>query len=235
MLMIVLRIKYKKENNMKFLSHLELIKTMERAFRRMNFKMAFSQGFNPKPKISYAAPLPVGVESECDYLDVELVEKVDIDELLKNQKNFLPNGLEFVEAKYRGKSKKLMSLVTDSAYIIQICTQEEMTKESVQEKVDHFVNQDEITYEKLNKRNKLKIIDIKPLIGSFDVLSVYKDQVILKAMVTTGSNGNLKPEKLTELFCEHESISLIEGKDRYRRVELYARNEHGTKINLFEV
>ena len=208
---------------------------MERAFRRMNFKMAFSQGFNPKPKISYAAPLPVGVESECDYLDVELVEKVDIDELLKNQKNFLPNGLEFVEAKYRGKSKKLMSLVTDSAYIIQICTQEEMTKESVQEKVDHFVNQDEITYEKLNKRNKLKIIDIKPLIGSFDVLSVYKDQVILKAMVTTGSNGNLKPEKLTELFCEHESISLIEGKDRYRRVELYARNEHGTKINLFEV
>lgn len=233
--MIVLRIKYKKENNMKFLSHLELIKTMERAFRRMNFKMAFSQGFNPKPKISYAAPLPVGVESECDYLDVELVEKVDIDELLKNQKNFLPNGLEFVEAKYRGKSKKLMSLVTDSAYIIQICTQEEMTKESVQEKVDHFVNQDEITYEKLNKRNKLKIIDIKPLIGSFDVLSVYKDQVILKAMVTTGSNGNLKPEKLTELFCEHESISLIEGKDRYRRVELYARNEHGTKINLFEV
>ena len=233
--MIVLRIKYKKENNMKFLSHLELIKTMERAFRRMNFKMAFSQGFNPKPKISYAAPLPVGVESECDYLDVELVEKVDIDELLKNQKNFLPNGLEFVEAKYRGKSKKLMSLVTDSAYIIQICTQEEMTKESVQEKVDHFVNQDEITYEKLNKRNKLKIIDIKPLIGSFDVLSVYKDQVILKAMVTTGSNGNLKPEKLTELFCEHESISMIEGKDRYRRVELYARNEHGTKINLFEV
>ncbi len=233
--MIVLRIKYKKENNMKFLSHLELIKTMERAFRRMNFKMAFSQGFNPKPKISYAAPLPVGVESECDYLDVELVEKVDIDELLKNQKNFLPNGLEFVEAKYRGKSKKLMSLVTDSAYIIQICTQEEMTKESVKEKVDHFVNQDEITYEKLNKRNKLKIIDIKPLIGSFDVLSVYKDQVILKAMVTTGSNGNLKPEKLTELFCEHESISLIEGKDRYRRVELYARNEHGTKINLFEV
>ncbi len=220
---------------MKFLSHLELIKTMERAFRRMNFKMAFSQGFNPKPKISYAAPLPVGVESECDYLDVELVEKVDIDELLKNQKNFLPNGLEFVEAKYRGKSKKLMSLVTDSAYIIQICTQEEMTKESVKEKVDHFVNQDEITYEKLNKRNKLKIIDIKPLIGSFDVLSVYKDQVILKAMVTTGSNGNLKPEKLTELFCEHESISLIEGKDRYRRVELYARNEHGTKINLFEV
>ena len=233
--MIVLRIKYKKENNMKFLSHLELIKTMERAFRRMNFKMAFSQGFNPKPKISYAAPLPVGVESECDYLDVELVEKVDIDELLKNQKNFLPNGLEFVEAKYRGKSKKLMSLVTDSAYIIQICTQEEMTKESVQEKVDHFVNQDEITYEKLNKRNKLKIVDIKPLIGSFDVLSVYKDQVILKAMVTTGSNGNLKPEKLTELFCEHESISMIEGKDRYRRVELYARNEHGTKINLFEV
>ncbi|MCH4886661.1 DUF2344 domain-containing protein [Acidaminobacter sp. JC074] len=233
--MIILRIKYKKENNMKFLSHLELIKTMERAFRRMNFKMAFSQGFNPKPKISYAAPLPVGVESECDFLDVELLEKVDLDELIKNQKQYLPNGLEFVEAKYRGKSKKLMSLVTDSAYIIQVCTEVEMTKEALQDKLDHFLSQDQITYEKLNKKKKLKLIDIKPLIGSFEILSVYKDQVILKAMVTTGSNGNLKPEKLTELFCEKEGIPSIVGKDRYRRVELYARNEHGTKVNLFEV
>jgi len=233
--MIILRIKYVKENNMKFLSHLELIKTMERAFRRMKLKMKFSQGFNPKPKISYAAPLPVGVESECDFLDVELEEKVDIKWLLDNQKDFLPNGLKFLDAKYHGKSKSLMSLVTDSAYIIQLCTDEHMEKASVQDKLDHFLSQDSITYEKVNKKKKVKVVDIKPLIGYMEVLSVYEERIIIKALVTTGSNGNLKPEKLMELFCDYEGIHMLEGKDRYRRVELYARNEHNTKVTLFEV
>jgi len=233
--MIILRIKYKKENNMKFLSHLELIKTVERAFRRMNFNMMFSQGYNPKPKISYAAPLPVGVETECDFLDVELEEKVDINEMLANQKQFLPNGLEFIDAKYRGKSKKLMSLVSDSAYIIQICTEENHTKEDIQSKLEAFEARETITYEKLNKKNKIKEIDIKPLINHIQVLSVYEDQVIIKSLVSTGSNGNLKPEKLIELFCADAGIKMIEGKDRYRRVELYARDADNKLVTLFEV
>lgn len=232
--MIVLRIKYIKENNMKFLSHLELIKTMERAFRRMKLPMKFSEGFSPKPKISYAAPLPVGVESECDYLDVELVEKVDIKNLLDNQKQFLPNGISFLEARYHGKSKSLMSLVTDSAYIVQIIIDQTLSKEIIAEKLNHFLALESITYEKMNKKKKMKVIDIKPLIGQIDLLAVNEDQIILKTLVTTGSNGNLKPEKLAELFCSYESLNLVEGKDRYRRVDLYARKDNKL-VNLFEV
>lgn len=233
--MITLRIKYKKEHNMKFLSHLELIKTMERVFRRMKLPMAFSQGFNPKPKISYAAPLPVGVESECDFLDVELTEKIDIKTLLATQKEYLPAGLEFVEAKYFGKMKSLMSMVTDSAYIIQLLAKRAYTKEEVQKLMESFLSLEAITYEKRNKKNKLKTIDIKPLIQSVEVLVVNDDQIILKALLTTGSNGNLKPEKMTELFAEHAGIELIPGKDRYRRIELYARDQRNKLITLFEV
>jgi hypothetical protein len=105
----------------------------------------------------------------------------------------------------------------------------------MKEKIDHFVNQDDITFEKLNKRNNLKVIDIKPWIGYFDVLSVHEDQIILKTLVRTGSNGNLKPEKLIEMFCEGEKIVLKEGTARYRRVELYARNKQDTMVTLFEV
>lgn len=235
MLMIVLRIKYKKEYNMKFLSHLELIKTMERVFRRMNLPMKFSQGFNPKPKISYAAPLPVGVESECDFLDVELVEKIDIAALLKTQKDFLPRGLEFLDAKYHGKSKSLMSLVTDSAYIIQMCTEEHFKKETIQELVTKFVAQDAIEYEKLNKKNKMKVINIKPLIQDVQVLTVNDDQIIMKVLVTTGSNGNLKPEKLTELFAAYAELTLIPGKERYRRIDLFARDNNHKLVSMFEV
>jgi radical SAM-linked protein len=233
--MIILRIKYIKENNMKFLSHLELIKTLERAFRRMNFKMAFSQGFNPKPKISYAAPLPVGVETECDYLDVELLEKVDLKDLLDNQKDYLPNGLEFVEARYRDKSKKMMALITDSEYIVKLSTEEVYTKDSMQGKLDAFVGQREITYEKMTKKKKLKLVDVKPYIQKFDIVSIEDNQLTLKCMVTTGSNGNLKPEKLAELFCTYAEINRVEGKDRYRRVALYTRDRNKQLITLFEV
>lgn len=233
--MIILRVKYKKEANMKFLSHLELIKTMERVFRRMQLPLAFSQGFNPKPKISYAAPLPVGVESECDFLDVELTDKIDIGDFLGKQKAYLPKGLAFVDAKFFGKTKSLMSLVTDSAYIIQIVSDQSYTKDDVQMALNAFMARDQITYEKRNKKNKLKSIDIKPLIQDIQVLLVNEDQIILKALVTTGSNGNLKPEKLAELFCEDAKITLVPGKDRYRRVELYARDQQGKLITLFEV
>lgn len=220
---------------MKFLSHLELIKTMERAFRRMNLPMKFSQGFNPKPKINYAAPLPVGVESDCDYLDVELLEKIEISEFLANQKLYLPSGLVFVEAKYFGKMDSLMSKVTDSTYVIQLCTEENYSKDIIVEKSDNFLSQEEITFEKLNKKKQLKVVDIKPLIQNFEVLTVDSDQIILKVLVTTGSNGNLKPEKLAELFCKHGSLKLIEGKDRYKRIELFSRDKNNKLVNLFEV
>ncbi len=233
--MIILRIKYKKLNNMKFLSHLELIKTIERVFRRMNLPMKFSQGFSPKPKISYAAPLPVGVESDCEFLDVELVEKIDIKELLATQKDFLPNGIVFEEAKYFGKTSSLMSIVTDSTYIIQVETESNFEKKDIEDKISSFLSNEEITYEKLNKKKKMKVVDVKPFISNFDVLTVDENRIILKTLLRTGSNGNLKPEKLAELFFDYEDIKVIEGKERYKRIELFTRNKSNTRINLFEV
>lgn len=233
--MIVLRLKYKKEKNMKFLSHLELIKTMERVFRRMNLPMEFSKGFSPKPKIAYAAPLPVGVSSESEYLDVELTEKIDIAELIKNQKEFMPMGLSFLEGHYFDKTKSLMSLVTDSAYLVEYHVEEKYSKEDIKEKIDLFLKQEAITYEKLNKKNKLKEIDIKPLIQSMEILGIADDKLMFKVLVTTGSNGNLKPEKLMELFNDFSHIAMVVGSERIRRLELFARDKNNKLIDLFEV
>jgi radical SAM-linked protein len=235
MLMIVLRLKYKKEKNMKFISHLELIKTMERVFRRMHLPMDFSKGFSPKPKIAYAAPLPVGVSSECEYLDVELTEKIDIKDLIKTQKEFMPNGLSFLEGHYFDKTKSLMSLVTDSAYLVEFNTESKYSKSEIQEKIKVFLEQDSINYEKLNKKNKMKVIDIKPLIQSMDILGIADNKLMFKVLVTTGSNGNLKPEKLMELFNEFSDLSMIVGSERIKRLELYTRDMNHKLIDLFEV
>jgi len=67
-----LLIKYTKEDRLKFISHLELIRVIERALRRGNIPLKFSEGFNPHPKISFAAPLSVGVSSQGEYMTVEV-------------------------------------------------------------------------------------------------------------------------------------------------------------------
>jgi len=233
--MIILRLKYKKEQNMKFLSHLELIKTVERIFRRMQLPMVFSQGFSPKPKINYAAPLPVGVSSECDYLDVELTEKIDIKELIETQGPYMPKGLTFVEGKYFDKTKSLMSIVTDSAYLVEIETQVAYEKAQVEDLVSKFLGMETIEYQKLNKKKKLKTIDIKPLIQAVDLLAVQDKKIIFKVLVTTGSNGNLKPEKLMELFIEKMAVDAVPMKEQYKRLSLYARDKNNKLIDLFEV
>lgn len=233
--MIILRLKYKKEKNMKFLSHLELIKTMERVFRRMQLPMAFSKGFSPKPKINYAAPLPVGVSSECEYLDVELLEKIDLDEMLKGQEAFMPRGLTLVEGKYFSKTKSLMSMVTDSAYLVEITSMSHPTKAEVEGWIQTFLQAKTISYQKANKKNVMKTIDVKPWIQEMIVLAVQDQKIMFRVLLTTGSNGNLKPEKLMEMFVEGLDLDLADVQAQYHRISLHARDQHNKLIHMFEV
>lgn len=233
--MIILRLKYKKEGNMKFLSHLELIKAIERVFRRMHLPMDFSKGFSPKPKINYAAPLPVGVSSECDYLDVELLEKIDINHFIKIHEKFMPRGLIFLEGKYYKSTKSLMSMVTDSAYEIELDTQSLYKIEDIKTWLNEFLALDTITYEKLNKKNKMIIVDIKPLIQEMEVLSVEANKMKFKVLVTTGSNGNLKPEKLMSMFVEMFKIDVLAFSEQYKRLALFTRDKENNLVTFFEV
>ncbi len=219
---------------MRYLSHLELIKTMERAFRRMNLPMSFSNGFNPRPKISYAAPLPVGMESECEFLDVELEEEIDINEFLIAQDHYMPRGLCFVEARYFEKSKSLMSLVTDSEYIVKIETEKEYLFAEINEYLNKFLNKESITYEKLNKKKKLVVVDIKDRIKYFKLLSVENKIIKFKMLLSTGSAGNLKPEKLLDLFLKENNINSIIEKQRIRRIGLFKTLKNGQLVSLFE-
>lgn len=89
-----LRITFAREGEAKYLSHLEMMKAWERAFRRAGWKLSFSQGFNPHPKLSFAAALPVGVAAEADLLDVQIEEAKDPQVARSELGASLPPGLE---------------------------------------------------------------------------------------------------------------------------------------------
>ena len=74
---IVIRFKFKKVGNLQYISHLDLVRTMNKIIVRANLPLWYTEGFNPKPKMVFAAPLSIGCESFCEFLDLRLTERID--------------------------------------------------------------------------------------------------------------------------------------------------------------
>jgi radical SAM-linked protein len=74
---IVIRIKFKKVGNLQYVSHLDLVRTMHKIIVRSKLPLWYTEGFNPKPKMVFAAPLSIGTESLVEFMDLRLVERID--------------------------------------------------------------------------------------------------------------------------------------------------------------
>jgi radical SAM-linked protein len=92
------RLRYAKKGRLVALSHLELMHTLLRAIRRAGLRVAFSQGFHPKPKVSFGPALPVGIESDCEHMDLELLGEADALEVGERLARELPLGLAVLSA-----------------------------------------------------------------------------------------------------------------------------------------
>ncbi len=91
------RVRYAKRGRLRFVSHRDFARALERALRRAEVPMAYSAGFNPHPKISYLGAAPTGVASEAEYLELSLMRRVDPDLLRRALDAALPDGLDVLE------------------------------------------------------------------------------------------------------------------------------------------
>ena len=89
--------RYRKCGRAKYISHLDMVRVFNRVFRRGNIPVAYSEGFNPHPKISFALPLSVFYESECEIMLFAVSEDVTAEELFNRFKPVMPEGLEIIE------------------------------------------------------------------------------------------------------------------------------------------
>ena len=72
-----LRVKFEKTGKLQYISHLDLLRTMQTALRRAKVNMIYTEGFNPHMRIAFALPLSIGIESVCEYMDIRTEESVD--------------------------------------------------------------------------------------------------------------------------------------------------------------
>ncbi|MGM9526493.1 MAG: TIGR03936 family radical SAM-associated protein, partial [Peptococcaceae bacterium] len=114
---MLIRMQFRKTREGRFLSHLDLMHTWERVIRRSRLPLAFSQGFNPHPKINFASACAVGTTSDGEYMDMELTEDMPLTQVKAALDQAMPPAFEVTALKVvQGKTPSLMSIITRARY-----------------------------------------------------------------------------------------------------------------------
>ncbi|WP_053957507.1 TIGR03936 family radical SAM-associated protein [Inediibacterium massiliense] len=223
--MYKIRIRFTKKEWMIFISHLDLLRLMERALRRARISLSFSQGFNPHPKISFATALALGVSSDGEYMDIEVEEQIDLEWFKKTINEELPQGIEVLGCKYIPiKSEALMAFIEYSTYMIKCPFTQKMKECDIKNIMDQLMNEEEIWMEKTVKkkgREQKKVVNIRPLIEKIELSSHEEDYCILKMLLKAGSKGNIKPEVVIQKLEEIFHMPIDAQKIRIHRLDLY--------------
>ncbi|MBE5812529.1 MAG: DUF2344 domain-containing protein [Clostridiales bacterium] len=203
--MYKLRFYFSKADEVKYVGHLDTIELFDRAFRRAKLPISFSEGFNPRPKLTFAHPLAVGISSNEEIGEIELIEKMSEKDFIEELNDALPKPICIINAEYVDEKKSLMSLVKSAEYTLQI-EEEFITSDDIEE----MLNKTSIEIEKTSKSGKKSIVDIKPLILSWEWYK--KEDKIFRVNLVTGSNDNLRPDTIIKLFGDVEKYKIVREK-----------------------
>jgi len=143
-----LRIRYAKRGRLRFTSHRDFGRAFERAVRRSGLPIAFSSGFNPHPKISYAGASPTGAASEAEYLEIGLTQVLDPAEVHRKLDDSLPPGLDVLRV-VEAPSGALADLLTASLWRISLPG---VDAANVETAVAGFLGQEEVLVERMMKK-----------------------------------------------------------------------------------
>lgn len=213
-----IRIKFAKRGNMKFIGHLDIMRYFQKAMRRAGVDIAYSEGFSPHQKMSFAAPLGVGILSEGEYLDIEAHSSKSSREMIAALNAVMVEGMEVLSYKLLAEDAgKAMALVAAADYALHF--REGYEPESFEifaENFLSFVGQPEICVTKKTKKGE-RSLDLKPLIYN---ASIENDAIFLS--LCTGSTDNIKPELVMEAFYHSMGQEMPEFAFQVTRLEVYA-------------
>jgi len=210
-----LRITFGKMGPLKYTGSLDVAKIWERVLRRADLPILYTQGFNTRPRLQLAMPLPLGITSECEIIDVAMREAIELDEakLIEQLLAVSPVGLTIHAIEEIEVWESTMQSIIESAEY-RIRFEDSYNREKLQEKVEEILSFDRIIVEKVRKR-KRSVMDLRPLIVSLHI----DDNDDLIAHLSVGDRGNMRPDQLLEqMGLQDEFVSV----HRYKLHTIYA-------------
>ncbi|HIU64799.1 MAG TPA: DUF2344 domain-containing protein [Candidatus Avacidaminococcus intestinavium] len=225
-----LRIKITKDDSIRFISHLEYIRTIERAIRRAKLPAAYSEGFNPHLKFSLASALGVGVASKAEFVEVELAEAVELKSALQALQASLPRGIGVLEADLvTKKTGKLMALTRGASYLIKVpCLACDW-----QSALDEYNNAASIIFAKALPKEKYKTKDIEVKHFVPKITGSYEEGIIeLSFDCAITPTGSMKAIEVLQVLQKQLGLPLVLEKADILRTDLYTTDEQGKKQPL---
>ncbi len=151
---VTVRVFFSKTGSARYISHLDLNRTMIRALRRAQLPIWYTEGFNKHPYITFAAPLSLGYEGERETMDMRLNEALPMDEVVRRLEAVMPAGLHIVSA---APAVKKAGAVDRAVYRI--------TVPCAADAIEAFLAQPTITVQKRTKKKTMKELDLAPVLA----------------------------------------------------------------------
>lgn len=203
-------LEFSKNGKIKYISHLDLQRLFKRAFKATGISLAYSQGYNPHPKMGFAQPLSLGYTANQEYLEFQTEVEFDSEEIKAKLQEALPGGIRIVRVeKVEDNKKSLASFVVAAVYGVRLPVLYHLRHEDVEELVQKYLKQEEIIAKKRDKKTKKYIDkDIKNQIRNITVEAADDDCIELIMEVDSGSGSNLSPEQVISSFTEFSKLYL---------------------------
>lgn len=206
------RLRFSKTGQAKYISHLDTNRVFSRAFARAKINLWYTQGFNPRPYMSFSLPLSLGVESYCENVDIRIIDDLTDEEIKARVNDALPLGIRIIDV-YDNFMDCHDIVYSDYVYKFEF-----KDNELALEKIKAVLESDAIMAQKKAKQGKRRVLketDIKQFVVKYNI-SIRDDNIILNIRLLAGPDKNLNPTllfdtiiRLIDMDYEWKSIGRI--------------------------
>ncbi len=202
------RLQITKENEMRYISHLDWQNTIVKMLYRSGLNLCFSQGYNPTPKFSLGIALPIFVESRCELIDIEIQDNIECGKLVEILNKVLPKNIRIVKAEQIDKTTPAIDITAQWAlYSFTPFKKGILKNEDLLYIKNTISSSDEIFIEKINKKGIKKLVNIKQSIKSINI-----SDDILYLVLKTGQSKEIpsvKPEDVIKIYAPNTDFQII--------------------------
>ncbi|MGB1250662.1 MAG: TIGR03936 family radical SAM-associated protein [Candidatus Promineifilaceae bacterium] len=182
-----LRLTFRKFGPARWIGHLDVNRTWERALNRAKIPMAYTQGFNRRPRMQFANALPLGYTSDCEFVDLWLREEIDAAQAMSQLNERMAPGMEVIGARsVYVRQPALPTLTVTALYEVKLA-HVTFNSAELRETISALLEQEEVIAEKTGKKNKGKTYNLRPMIH--DIVMDENDLLHFNVSCKEGATG----------------------------------------------
>ncbi|MCM1365349.1 MAG: TIGR03936 family radical SAM-associated protein [Faecalibacterium sp.] len=195
------RIWFNKTGMSRYISHLDLMRTMTRAIRRSKIPLWYTEGFNPHPYMTFSLPLSLGMESVCESMDIRIEGEITNEEILESLKAVMPVGIDITAVTEPELDPKFIAFGEFDIVFSDVADPGTFIND-----VNEMLGRDELIVQKLGKKGRRKVykdINLIEFIKSYSIVIRDVNTAVLNVVLPAGSTTNVNPSLLADEILKY--------------------------------